>query len=213
MPNWRIWSSASQRTETDSTRYSAGSSWDRHSSWPGPTPIHSGDTLRHHHADWLILLHFQQRKAFLSSHGRYLVQSPCRDWVLALLQFPDCLHSRQLYSDQSLSRGGTGKAEMANNIFIMQVLNPKTGELSVTNVFHYTFMIKDKIPPTIIPKTYHEVTGNFIRKPYILFQHFSQWCISPDGDISSPARGFNIETSVNYFTFPLNVSCNLFVVK
>ena len=41
--------------------------------------------------------------------------------------------------------------------YVIQVLNPKTGELSVTNVFHYTFMIKDKIPPTIIPKTYHEV--------------------------------------------------------
>ena len=40
---------------------------------------------------------------------------------------------------------------------MMQVVNPKTGELSVTNVFHYTFLIKDKIPPTIIPKTYHEV--------------------------------------------------------
>lgn len=38
-----------------------------------------------------------------------------------------------------------------------EVLNPKTGELSVTNVFHYTFLIKEnKEPPTIIPKTYHE---------------------------------------------------------
>merc|ERR1711997_414919 len=37
-----------------------------------------------------------------------------------------------------------------------EVVNPKTGELSVTNVFHYTFLIKDKIPPTILPKTYHE---------------------------------------------------------
>ena len=46
---------------------------------------------------------------------------------------------------------------MRNNNFVMQVVNPKTGELSVTNVFHYTFLIKDKIPPTIIPKTYHEV--------------------------------------------------------
>ena len=64
--------------------------------------------------------------------------------------------------------------KMRNNNFVMQVVNPKTGELSVTNVFHYTFLIKDKIPPTIIPKTYHEVTGNFItRKPKILFQNFS----------------------------------------
>ena len=30
------------------------------------------------------------------------------------------------------------------------------GELSVTNVFHYTFKIKDKDAPIIVPKTYHE---------------------------------------------------------
>lgn len=39
-----------------------------------------------------------------------------------------------------------------------EVVNPKTGELTVSNVFHYTFTIKDKAPPSIIPKTYHEVT-------------------------------------------------------
>jgi len=37
-----------------------------------------------------------------------------------------------------------------------EVVNPKTGEMTVTNVFHYTFIIRDKIPPSIIPKTYHE---------------------------------------------------------
>jgi len=37
-----------------------------------------------------------------------------------------------------------------------EVVNPKTGQMTVTNVFHYTFMIKSKIPPSIIPKTYHE---------------------------------------------------------
>merc|ERR1711994_664307 len=37
-----------------------------------------------------------------------------------------------------------------------EVVNPKTGELSVTNVFHYTFKLKNKEPPFIIPKTYHE---------------------------------------------------------
>jgi len=37
-----------------------------------------------------------------------------------------------------------------------EVINPKTGEMSITNVFHFTFMTKDKDPPTIIPKTYHE---------------------------------------------------------
>ena len=42
-------------------------------------------------------------------------------------------------------------------MYVYQVVNPKTGELSVTNVFHFTFMIKDKEPPFIVPKTYHEV--------------------------------------------------------
>jgi len=37
-----------------------------------------------------------------------------------------------------------------------EVVNPKTGELSVTNVFHFTFKLKNKEPPFIIPKTYHE---------------------------------------------------------
>ena len=57
---------------------------------------------------------------------------------------------------------------MSVDICLMQVVNPKTGELSVTNVFHYTFLIKDKIPPTIIPKTYHEVTGNFTTNKFNL---------------------------------------------
>lgn len=37
-----------------------------------------------------------------------------------------------------------------------EVVNPKTGELSVTNVFHFTFQIIDRDPPFIVPKTYHE---------------------------------------------------------
>lgn len=53
-----------------------------------------------------------------------------------------------------------------------QVLNPKTGELSVTNVFHYTFLIKEnKQPPTIIPKTYHEVHNNL--SPFTIHSNYS----------------------------------------
>ena len=38
-----------------------------------------------------------------------------------------------------------------------EVVNPKTGELSVTNVFQYTFSFLDGlIPEKVIPKTYHE---------------------------------------------------------
>ena len=44
---------------------------------------------------------------------------------------------------------------------MLQVVNPKTGKISLTNVFHYLFLIKEKIPPKIIPKTYYEVTGSF----------------------------------------------------
>ena len=31
------------------------------------------------------------------------------------------------------------------------------GEMSITNVFHFTFLAKEKTPPAIVPKTYHEV--------------------------------------------------------
>ena len=38
-----------------------------------------------------------------------------------------------------------------------EVVNPKTGELSVTNVFQYTFSYANSVDPAkIIPKTYHE---------------------------------------------------------
>jgi len=37
-----------------------------------------------------------------------------------------------------------------------EVLDPLTGDMSVTNVFEFTFMLKQKPPPQIIPKTYHE---------------------------------------------------------
>jgi len=37
-----------------------------------------------------------------------------------------------------------------------EVVNPKTGQMSTTNVFYFTFMTKDTVPPSIIPKTYHE---------------------------------------------------------
>merc|ERR1711997_1236045 len=38
-----------------------------------------------------------------------------------------------------------------------EVVDPKTGHLSVTNVFQYTFsFLNDLIPAKIIPKTYHE---------------------------------------------------------
>ena len=38
-----------------------------------------------------------------------------------------------------------------------EVVDPKTGEMSITNVFHFTFLAKEKTPPFIVPKTYHEV--------------------------------------------------------
>ena len=38
-----------------------------------------------------------------------------------------------------------------------EVVDPKTGHLSVTNVFQYTFsFLNDLIPSKSIPKTYHE---------------------------------------------------------
>jgi len=37
-----------------------------------------------------------------------------------------------------------------------EVVDPKTGEMSITNVFHFTFLAKEKTPPFIVPKTYHE---------------------------------------------------------
>jgi hypothetical protein len=41
------------------------------------------------------------------------------------------------------------------------VLDPETGLLSTTNVFHFTFELRDAAPPHIIPKTYHEVIANY----------------------------------------------------
>ena len=37
-----------------------------------------------------------------------------------------------------------------------EVMDPKTGSLKVTNVFHYTFELRQGKPRIIIPKTYHE---------------------------------------------------------
>jgi acyl-coenzyme A thioesterase 9 len=37
-----------------------------------------------------------------------------------------------------------------------EILSPETGSMSVTNVFQYTFKMKEKTPPQVIPKTYHE---------------------------------------------------------
>ena len=53
---------------------------------------------------------------------------------------------------------GQADKRTINNITVRQVVNPRSGKISVTNVFHYTFLIKEKSPPRIIPKTYHEVT-------------------------------------------------------
>jgi len=37
-----------------------------------------------------------------------------------------------------------------------EVLDPHTGDMKVTNVFHYTFELRKGKPRMIIPKTYHE---------------------------------------------------------
>ena len=37
-----------------------------------------------------------------------------------------------------------------------EVFNPLTSELRVTNVFHYTFELRNSKPRIILPKTYHE---------------------------------------------------------
>jgi len=36
-----------------------------------------------------------------------------------------------------------------------EVLDPVTGKMAISNVFHFTFLLEQS-PPTIIPKTYHE---------------------------------------------------------
>ena len=36
-----------------------------------------------------------------------------------------------------------------------EVLDPLTGKMKISNVFHFTFLL-EQAPPTIIPKTYHE---------------------------------------------------------
>merc|ERR1712142_494582 len=37
-----------------------------------------------------------------------------------------------------------------------EVVDPSTGKLTVTNVFHFTFQILDREPPRLIPRTYRE---------------------------------------------------------
>ncbi len=37
-----------------------------------------------------------------------------------------------------------------------EVLDPATGELSLTNVFQYTFKIQEGAAPSIMPMSYHE---------------------------------------------------------
>merc|ERR1712107_496670 len=36
-----------------------------------------------------------------------------------------------------------------------ETLDPVTGKMAISNVFHFTFLL-EQTPPTIIPKTYHE---------------------------------------------------------
>ena len=43
-----------------------------------------------------------------------------------------------------------------------EVVDPQTGEMTITNVFHFTFLAKEKTPPFIVPKTYHEVGEELI---------------------------------------------------
>ena len=47
------------------------------------------------------------------------------------------------------------------NKYNPKVWDPKSGEMSVTNVFQFTFELRDQNPAQIIPKTYHEVNKLF----------------------------------------------------
>ena len=44
----------------------------------------------------------------------------------------------------------------------------------MTNVFHFTFVVKEKLPPQIVPKTYPEVSDFSAQLLYTVF------CISVD---------------------------------
>ena len=50
-----------------------------------------------------------------------------------------------------------------------EVVDPQTGEMTITNVFHFTFLAKEKTPPFIVPKTYHEVGEELISSDLYLF--------------------------------------------
>ena len=41
-------------------------------------------------------------------------------------------------------------------LLLLKVLDPLTGKMTISNVFHFTFVVEDT-PPAVIPKTYHEV--------------------------------------------------------
>ena len=43
-------------------------------------------------------------------------------------------------------------------MIFVKVLDPETGNMSVTNVFQFTFEMRQQEPDQIIPKTYNEVT-------------------------------------------------------
>lgn len=78
---------------------------------------------------------------------------------------PYCIHMDDIWFRAPVEVGGmlyfNSQISYTEDNYIQtrvsaEVLDPRTGEMSVTNVFQFTFLIKDREPPKIIPKTYHE---------------------------------------------------------
>ena len=115
----------------------------------------------------LTFFHFSKSRPFCMHMDDILFKAPVEVGNLLYFNSQIC-YTQDNYVQTRVS------AEVLNSIiifcltFFCKVLNPKTGELSVTNVFHYTFLIKgNKEPPTIIPKTYHEVTHEILESNLI----------------------------------------------
>jgi acyl-coenzyme A thioesterase 9 len=100
---------------------------------------------------------FIMRQAFELAWANSYVFGKCRPW---------CVHMDDIWFRAPVEIGAmlyfNSQICYVQDNFIQtrvsaEVLDPQTGEMTITNVFHFTFLAKEKTPPFIVPKTYHEV--------------------------------------------------------
>ena len=105
---------------------------------------------------WANAFTFSKARPICTNMGKILFRAPVA--IGSLLYFNSQISYTQTCrpDETRYERNREHDYHFVQTMVTAEVVDPNTGDLTMTNVFNFTFMIEDKEPPSVIPFSYHD---------------------------------------------------------